>query len=59
MGGTDNCWVFGNYIDGRQMQLEEALDALIGTRAGTIISCVPGRLAFFENDDERVILHRC
>ncbi len=58
MGATDDCWVFGNYIDGCQMKLEEALDALIGMRTGTIISCLPGRLAFFENEDERVILHK-
>jgi hypothetical protein len=58
MGASDDCWVFGNYIDGRQMKLDEALDALIGMRSGTIVSCVPGRLAFFENEDERVILRR-
>jgi hypothetical protein len=58
MGASDDCWVFGNDIDGRQMKLEEALDALIGIRSGTIISCVPGRLAFFESEDERVILRR-
>jgi len=58
MGASDDCWVFGNYIDGRQMKLEGALDALIGIRSGTIISCVPGRLAFFESEDERVILRK-
>jgi hypothetical protein len=58
MGATDQCWVFGNYIDGQQMKLEEALDALIGIGSGTIISCIPGKLAFFENEDSRVILRQ-
>jgi len=58
MGAGDNCWVFGNYIDSREMKLEDALGELIGLRSGTIVSCVPGKLAFFENEDERVILHR-
>jgi len=58
MGAPDECWVFGNHIDGRAMKLEEALAELIGYRTGTIVSCLPGELAFFENEDERVILHR-
>ena len=58
MGAPDTCWVFGNYIDGREMKLEEALSELIGYRTGTIVSCLPGELAFFENEDERMILHR-
>src|SRR4051812_27563537 len=32
MGAPDECWVFGNRIDGRQMKLEAALDEVIGTR---------------------------
>jgi hypothetical protein len=56
LGAPNECWVFGNYLDGRQMKLEAALDEVIGMRSGTIVSCLPGRLAFFENEDERVIL---
>ena len=58
MGAPDDCWVFGNYIDGREMKLEEALTELIGYRTGTIVSCLPGELAFFESEEERIILHR-
>ena len=58
LGATDRCWVFGNDVDGQQMKLEEALDALIGIGSGTIISCIPGKLAFFENEDSRVILRQ-
>jgi len=58
MGAPDQCWVFGNYIDGQPMSLDQALDALIGMRSGTIISCLPGKLVFFENEDDRVILRK-
>lgn len=58
MGATDECWVFGNLIDGQQMILEDALGELVGYRTGTIVSCLPGTLAFFENEDQRVILHK-
>jgi len=50
--------VYRNYVYGQQMSLGEALDAVIDVHSGTIISCVPGKLAFFENGDERVILRR-
>ena len=55
MGAPDDCWVFGNHIDGRQMKLEEALGEIIGVGSGTIVSCLPGKLAFFESEEERVI----
>ncbi|MGP0070947.1 MAG: hypothetical protein ACLPWF_03315 [Bryobacteraceae bacterium] len=58
MGAPDDCWVFGNYIDGRAMKLEEALGELNGMGTGTIVSCLPGELAYFESEDERVILHK-
>lgn len=56
LGAPLECWVFGNYIDMRQMNLSEALDALIGMRSGTIVSCLPGKLAFLESEDHRIIL---
>lgn len=57
LGAPQECWVFGNRLDGRQMLLEAALDALIGGRSGTIASCIPGKLAFFESEEDRVILY--
>jgi hypothetical protein len=57
MGAPDDCWVFGNHIDGRQMKLEEALE-VIGLGTGTIVSCLPGKLAFFESEDGRMILRK-
>lgn len=58
LGAPHQCWVFGNYIDGQEMQLERALDELIGQRSGTIISCLPGKLALLESEDGRVILRK-
>jgi hypothetical protein len=56
LGAPRECWVFGNRLDGKQMLLEEALEALVGYRSGTIASCIPGKLAYFESEEVRVIL---
>ena len=47
-------------IDGKDMPLGEALKKTIGMGMGTLISCIPGRLAYFEYEDagERYILER-
>jgi hypothetical protein len=39
--------------------LNEALESTVGSGEGTVLSCVPGQLAYFESEDrERVILQR-
>jgi hypothetical protein len=38
-------------LDGRDMPLREALEAAVGAGMGTLIGCVPGRLAYFEGED--------
>jgi hypothetical protein len=58
LGAPDLCWVFGNHIDGRDMNLEAALDQLVGKCSGIIVSCLPGKIAFLESEEARVILHR-
>ena len=58
LGANDECWVFGNHIDGRQMNLDTVLKELLGIGTGTIVSCLPGKLAFFEGEEERLILYR-
>jgi hypothetical protein len=59
-GAGRMCWVISedSILDARQMDLETALQATIGRGMGTIISCVPGRLAYFEDEDGRYILER-
>ena len=45
-------------IDEKEMPLAEALRQIVGRGMGAVISCVPGRLAFVETEDERFILER-
>lgn len=50
-GAPDECYMIANAprYDGTTMKLEEAL-ALTGE--GTILLCIPGRLAFYVSEDE-------
>ena len=47
-------------LDGRRMPLAEALDAIVGRGMGAFVSCIPGRLAFYEGESvgDRCILER-
>ena len=45
-------------LDGRNLPLGVALAQIVGVGDGTLISCVPGRLGYFEGEDERFILAR-
>jgi hypothetical protein len=47
-------------IDEQDMPLHKALEETVGQTMGTLISCVPGKLAYFELEDagERYILER-
>lgn len=45
-------------LDGKELPLLEALKETVGSGMGTVLSCIPGRLAFVETEDERFILER-
>jgi hypothetical protein len=45
-------------LDQRELPLTEALNRIVGRGIGTVLSCIPGRLAFVETEDERYILER-
>ena len=47
-------------IDGREMGLTEALDQIVGHGLGTLISCIPGKLGYYESEEpgERYLLKR-
>jgi hypothetical protein len=47
-------------LDARHLPLEDALVAVVGRGMGTLISCVPGRLGFYEGEGPgvRYILER-
>jgi hypothetical protein len=53
----DVCWVVSEIseIDGKLIPVENAL-AELGRDMGTFLSFVPGRLAYFEDEDGRWIL---
>lgn len=45
-------------LDQKEVLLVDALEQIVGRGMGTILSCIPGRLAFVETEDERFILER-
>ena len=45
-------------LDQKELPLVEALKQTVGRGMGTVLSCIPGRLAFVETEDERFILER-
>lgn len=45
-------------LDQHEMPLVGALEQIVGRGMGTVLSCIPGRLAFVETEDERFILER-
>jgi hypothetical protein len=62
LGAGETCHVISESeaLDGQRLPLGQALDAVIGHGMGTLLSCVPGRLAFFEGEGpkDRCILVR-
>jgi hypothetical protein len=59
-GAGQTCWVISEdfKIDGQQLRLESALESVLGNGMGAILSCIPGKLAYFEGEDEALILFR-
>jgi hypothetical protein len=62
LGAPSLCHIIssGSELDGREMDLSEALPQVIGRGMGTFVSCVPGKLAYFEGEEpkRRFICHR-
>ncbi|HET8636378.1 MAG TPA: hypothetical protein VFL96_05975 [Acidobacteriaceae bacterium] len=46
-------WVISedSAIDGREMSLEDAMETKCGSQQGTILSCIPGKLAYFRDEE--------
>ena len=53
-GASDRCYVISSNqdIDGSEMLLRDALEQTVGGGLGTIISCIPGKLAYFEGEEQ-------
>ena len=59
-GAPEECWVVSDEseLDGRRMKLQQVLDEIVGRTFATFLCCIDGKLAYFENEDGRWILHR-
>lgn len=59
-GAGTTCWAISEdvEIDGRELDLRATLEHVNGRELGTILSCVPGKLAYFESEDEMLLLVR-
>src|SRR5260370_10473387 len=59
-GASTACLVVSDNkaIDGTRLPLIDAIAAILGRTSGTFLSCKPGTLAYFENEDGRWILKR-
>jgi hypothetical protein len=61
-GAPDVCYVMADdpNIDGKEMNLTDALSEIVGMDAGALVSCIPGKLAYFEMEGlgERYLLMR-
>jgi hypothetical protein len=60
MGAPETCPVISEgALDGKEMPLLSALSDIVGGGMGSVISCVPGRLGYFEGEvRERYILQK-
>jgi hypothetical protein len=52
-GAPGTCFVISSApeLDGREMPLAEALAAISGSPEGAFVSCIPGRLGYYEYED--------
>jgi len=59
-GAGATCWVMSEdrELDARKLDLRTALEHINGRQIGTLLSCVPGKLAYFESEDEALLLVR-
>jgi hypothetical protein len=60
-GAPETCYALGDsQLDGREVALREALEAIVNVSFGNFLSCIPGRLGYFggEEPNERYILER-
>jgi hypothetical protein len=59
-GAPEICYAVSedDQLDGKEIDLTHALATVIGRGMGTLLSCIPGKLAYFEDADCRWILER-
>jgi hypothetical protein len=61
-GAPELCYVISDDpdVDQREMSLKDAIETVHGSNFGTVVSCIPGKLAYVETEDAtfRYILAR-
>jgi hypothetical protein len=60
-GAPAQCHLISEYptLDGTDVQLSDALDTIVGSGVGSVVSCLPGALAYYEGElRTRFILQR-
>jgi hypothetical protein len=59
-GAGDVCWAISEdrKLDGREFELELVLAEVVGSGMGTILCCIPAKLAFVESEVGRFILEK-
>ena len=59
-GAPAQCHVIStdSQLDGRELPLREVLNQIVGSGEGTLVSCIAGKLGYFEGEslNDRVIL---
>ena len=59
IGAPETCHGIGGKHDGEDMELLTALKEIVGYGRGAVLSCIPGKLAYFEGEvRERFLLVR-
>jgi len=61
-GAPESCYVVSENtaLDGQELKLGDAISQVVGLGMGTLISCIPSRLAYFEGEgpSDRCLLQR-
>lgn len=61
-GAKKTCYIISENveIDGKELSLSETLKEVVGYTMGTILSCIPGVLVYYESEDigERYIFYK-
>ena len=59
-GAGKSCWAISedSTLDGKEVDLESVLEKVIDNTRGTILSCLPGKLALFASEDAHLLLSR-
>ena len=59
-GAPEVCYALSeeDELDGKEVLLADALKEIVGRGIGTFLSCIPGKLVYFEDEEDRWILER-